>query len=393
MPLIIGIGILTVFVLLIVMVTVKRANAQNNALSSVKSTESTGQNSMSLAQDVVGKRIAGIVPSAIQPVEKTQTISLPVAVVDNPDIPPRPYSEESIPDAEIERIRQEKTLAFEEAVKAKTTIVIDKESLGSLRKNDQDVSQVESIHAQSQFEAKLASLQREAAGMSHGKTMPQTLGGSEDEARWRLNSKLQNPSTPYELVAGNVIPGVMVSGIRSDLPGQITGQVSQNVYDTATGKYLLIPQGTKLLGLYSSDVSYGQDTLLVAWQRLTFPDGRKLDIGSMPGTDNAGMAGFRDQVDNHYIKIFGSAMLMSGIVGGITYSQSQNQANNGFYAQPTAGSVLSQALGQQLGEVTAQLIAKNLNVAPNIKIGSGYEFNIIVTKDLVFKKPYRVFDY
>lgn len=392
MPLIIGIGILTVFVLLIVMVTVKRANAQNNALSSVKSTESTGQNSMSLAQDVVGKRIAGIVPSAIQPVEKTQTISLPVAVVDNPDIPPRPYSEESIPDAEIERIRQEKTLAFEEAVKAKTTIVIDKESLGSLRKNDQEVSQVESIDVQSQFQEKLAALQR-SVGMRQGKVMPQTLGGSEDEARWHLNSKLQNPSTPYELVAGNVIPGVMVSGIRSDLPGQITGQVSQNVYDTATGRYLLIPQGTKLLGLYSSDVSYGQDTLLVAWQRLTFPDGRKLDIGSMPGTDNAGMAGFRDQVDNHYIKIFGSAMLMSGIVGGITYSQSQNQANNGFYAQPTAGSVLSQALGQQLGEVTAQLIAKNLNVAPNIKIGSGYEFNIIVTKDLVFKKPYRVFDY
>lgn len=392
MPLIIGIGILTVFVLLIVMVTVKRANAQNNALSSVKSTESTGHNSMNLAQDVVGKRIAGIVPSAIQTVEKTQTISLPVAAVDNPDIPPRPYSEESIPDAEIERIRQEKTQQFEEAVKAKTTIVIDRESLTTQRKNGQDVSQVEPIDVQSQFQAKLAALQARTS-MSHGKAMPQTLGGSEDEARWHLNSKLQNPSTPYELRAGNVIPGVMVSAIRSDLPGQIIGQVSHNVYDTATGKYLLIPQGTKLLGLYSSDVSFGQDTLLVAWQRLTFPDGRALDIGSMPGTDSAGMAGFRDQVDNHYIKIFGSAMLMSGIVGGITYSQSQNQATNGLYAQPTAGSVLSQALGQQLGEVTAQMIAKNLNIAPDINIGSGYEFNIIVTKDLVFKKPYRAFDY
>jgi type IV secretion system protein TrbI len=165
------------------------------------------------------------------------------------------------------------------------------------------------------------------------------------------------------------------------------------VYDTATGRFLIIPQGTKLLGIYASDVHYGQDTLLVAWQRLTFPDGKTLDLGSMPGTDSAGFGGFRDKVDNHYMRIFGSALLMSGIVGGITYSQNLNQANQGPSAAPTAGSVLSQALGQQLGEVTAQMISKNLNIAPSIKIGSGYRFNILVVKDLVFQKPYRVFDY
>lgn len=388
MPLILCLGVFTVFVLLIALVTVKRANAQNNATSAAKSNEESGLNSMNMARDVVGKRIAGIVPSAQNIVEKKQTITLPVAVIDNPDIPPRPYAEEQIPDAELERIRQDKTQQFEEAVKAKTTIAIDKESVSFRRKTRQEQIHADTLDVSTQFQEKLAALQERS-----GKAMPQTLGGHEDEQRWHLNSKLQNPSTPYELRAGSVIPGVMVSRIRSNLPGEIIGQVSQNVYDTATGRYLLIPQGTKILGLYSSDVNYGQDTLLVAWQRLTYPDGRVLDLGSMSGADSAGTAGFRDQVDNHYTRIFGSAFLMSGIVAGITYSQNLNQANNGFYAQPTAGNVLSQALGQQLGEVTAHMIAKNLNVAPTLKIGTGYEFNIIVTKDLVFKKPYRLFDY
>lgn len=388
MPLIICIGVFAVFVLLIAVVTVKRAKAQNNANSITTSKEESGKNSMSMAHDVVGKRIAGIIPSAQGVVKKTQTVSLPVAVLDNPDIPPSPYVEERIPDAEIERIRQEKTQQFEEAVNAKTTIEFDKEHLKVSRKShrqeEQSESWKESIQAQEEFIAIKGRHQTE---------MPQTLGGRENERRWQLNTTMRNPRTPYELSAGSVIPGVMVSRIRSTLAGQVIGQVSQNVYDTATGKHLLIPQGTKVLGLYSSDVAYGQDTLLIAWQRLTFPDGRKLDIGSMPGTDSSGMTGFRDQVDAHYTRIFGSAFLMSGIVAGITYSQNQNQDNKGFNNQPTAGNVLSQALGQQLGEVTAQMIAKNLNVAPTLKIGTGYEFNIMVTKDLVFKKTYREFDY
>lgn len=387
-PLLIGMGIVTVFVLLIVMVTVKRANAQNHVASFVNTRETAGQSSIRLAKEVVGNQSAGIIPSTVQTIQSTQTVSLPVAIVDDPDSPPKPYQDERIPDAEIERIRQDKTQQFEEAVKARTLIALDKDSLGAPAK--EGISERELISPSLPSQESLVVLQ---AGQPDRNALPKTLGGSENEARWALNASLSNPSTPYELRTGSVIPGVMISGVRSELPGQIIGQVSQPVYDTATGRHLLIPQGTKLFGLYSSEVAYGQDTLLVAWQRLTFPDGRVLDIGSMPGTDSAGMAGFRDQVDHHYLRIFGSAMLMSGIVGGITYSQSQNQANNGAYSQPTAGSILSQALGQQLGEVTAQLIAKNLNIAPDIKIGSGYEFNIIVTKDLVFEKPYRVFDY
>ena len=167
------------------------------------------------------------------------------------------------------------------------------------------------------------------------------------------------------------------------------GQVAQNVYDTATGKYLLIPQGSRLVGQYSSAVAYGQARVLVAWQRIVFPDGKAMDIGSMPGADSAGYAGLNDQVNNHYFRLFASAFLMSGVTAGITLSQPQQTSAT----SQTASSALSEALGQQLGQVTAQLIAKNMNIAPTLEIRPGYRFNVMVTKDMTFSKPYQAFDY
>jgi type IV secretion system protein VirB10 len=158
---------------------------------------------------------------------------------------------------------------------------------------------------------------------------------------------------------------------------------------------LLIPQGARLVGAYSSQVAYGQARVLVAWQRLIFPDGKALDIGAMPGADSAGYAGFHDQVDNHYLRIFGSALMMSAVTAGVMYSQQSNQTSAtgpGSYS-PNASSALSQALGQQLGHVTAQMIQKNMNIAPTLDIRPGFRFNVIVTQDLTFTKPYQSFDY
>ena len=153
----------------------------------------------------------------------------------------------------------------------------------------------------------------------------------------------------------------------------------------------MLPQGSRLVGSYSSDVAYGQARVLVAWQRIVFPDGKAMDIGAMPGADGAGHAGFSDEVNNHYVRLFGSALLMSAVTAGVTYSQRQNQ--NGTVLAPSASSALSEALGQQLGQATAQMIAKNLNVAPTLEIRPGYRFNVIVVKDLTFSKPYKSFDY
>jgi type IV secretion system protein VirB10 len=352
LPLMIALGALILFMVMIALVAVKRARLQNEPIKADKiGTESS--DSLLLAKAIIGEKPRGIIPPA-NPLKESSPLPM---VAQKPDLDPLLSPEEKPQDnIEKERIRQVKVQLFEEAIKAKTSIAFSQE-----------------LHSQT---PKHPSQQAES--------------GIEEEGRWTLHSTMDKPATPYILRAGSVIPAVMVSGIRSNLPGQIKGQVSQNVYDTATGKYLLIPQGTQLFGFYSSDVGYGQNALLIAWQRLTFPDGKALDIGSMPGTDSAGFAGFRDQIDNHYLRVFGSAILMSGVVAGMSYSQ--NQPTNTL-STPSASNVLSEALGQQLGEVTAQMIAKNLNVAPDLKIRSGYRFNIMVVKDLVFKKSYKHFDY
>ena len=220
------------------------------------------------------------------------------------------------------------------------------------------------------------------------------FAGTGQPDRWRLNSTAEPPRTPYELRAGFVIPATMISGINSELPGQIMAQVSQGVYDTPTGKHLLIPQGARLVGSYSSDIAYGQKRVLVAWQRIVFPDGKAMDIGAMPGADGAGYAGFNDQVDNHYLRIFGSALLMSAVIAGVSYSQ-QNLNNTGtpYGQQQTASGALSQAVGQQFGTVIAQMVSKNMNIAPTLEIRPGFRFNVMVIKDLTFNKPYQSFDY
>ena len=208
--------------------------------------------------------------------------------------------------------------------------------------------------------------------------------------RWASNSQVEAPSR-YQLRAGFVIPGTLISGINSQIPGQIVAQVSQNVFDTATGRYLLIPQGSRLVGAYDSNPVFGQTRALIAWQRIIFPDGKAIDLGAMPGSDSAGYAGFHDQVNAHWFRIFGSALLMSGVTAGVTLSQPRTGLNaNGTMS---ASQALSQALGQQLGQTTAMMIERNLNISPTLIIRPGFRFNVVVVKDLTFSKPYRSFDY
>ncbi len=214
--------------------------------------------------------------------------------------------------------------------------------------------------------------------------------GSGGEDRWSNPARMQAPGSPYELRAGAVLPATLITGINSDLPGQITALVAQDVRDTATGEHILIPQASRLIGTYGSDIKFGQERVLVAWQRIVFPDGKALDIGAMPGADSAGYAGFADQVDNHYLRLFASAVLMSGITAGITISQDSFRDEDG---RITMSGAMTEALGQQLGQVSEELIRRQMNVAPTIEIRPGYRFNVQVTKDLTFSGPYRAYDY
>ncbi len=207
------------------------------------------------------------------------------------------------------------------------------------------------------------------------------------DTSWRL-AEQRTEGMPLELKTGAVIPGVMVTGINSDLPGNMIAQVSQNVWDSATGRNLLIPQGTKIYGVYDSRVVYGQERVLIAWNRLIFPDGSSIALGAMPGADMAGMAGLTDDVNNHYLRIFGSALMMSLVTGGMAYAMDSTndstETNNGTRMTDE----MTAALAQQLGQTTTTLLQRNLSIKPTLEIRPGYQFNIVVTKDVVFREPY-----
>ena len=198
------------------------------------------------------------------------------------------------------------------------------------------------------------------------------------------NSGGMNPYR-YSLTVGSIIPATLITGINSDLPGEIVAQVSRNIYDTKTGKFLLIPQGTKLVGVYSSHVSYGQSRVLMAWNRLEFPNGYRYNLEGMAGADLAGYSGIEDQVDNHYFRIFSSALLFSvfGAVSQLT--QPNNQNTNG----PTSTSIVYSAIGQQLTQVASNQVQKNMDVQPTDTIRPGANFNVLASRTMVFDGPYQ----
>lgn len=193
--------------------------------------------------------------------------------------------------------------------------------------------------------------------------------------------------SPYELKRGSVIPATLVTGINSDLPGRITAQVSQNVYDSATGRHLLIPQGSKLFGRYDSEVTFGQDGVLVIWTDLIFPNGSTLQIGGMAGTDAAGYGGFRDQVDNHYLRTFGSAILVALIGAGTEMMLPQDR--NSFGTANSAEDAARRSFAETFGQISEQTVSRNLKVQPTLEIRPGYRFNVLVDQDIVFAGSYR----
>lgn len=196
------------------------------------------------------------------------------------------------------------------------------------------------------------------------------------------------PMGPYEIKAGWDIPAVLEEGLNSDLPGEIKALVRANVYDTATGKYLLIPQGARLVGKYNSSVSYGQNAVQAVWTRLIYPDGSSLDLGGMNGTDAQGNTGFRGQVDNHYGSLFAGALLSSILAAGLQLSQNTTGGQN-VLTTPSPAQATAQAVGAQAAQLGMQITSRNLNRQPTIKIPIGYRFNVRVNRDILFDAPYQ----
>src|ERR1700723_3290583 len=196
----------------------------------------------------------------------------------------------------------------------------------------------------------------------------------------------RNPALgKYEVKAGWLIPAVLEQQLNSDLPGFIRALVRENVYDTVSGKYILIPAGSTLVGIYNSHVGYGQKALQAVWRRVIFPDGSSLSLGGFEGDDREGAAGFKDQVDNYWARIVPGALLTSLFAAGIGISQGQKSS---VLTQPSYGQQVGQAVGQQVGQVGVEVTRRNLNIQPTIVVRPGYRFFVRVEKDLLFRAPY-----
>ncbi len=212
------------------------------------------------------------------------------------------------------------------------------------------------------------------------------LTSAASASRDRIFAARQDDASPYELHAGSVIPAVLLTGINADLPGTIVAQVRNDVFDSVTGRYLLIPRGTRLVGTYDNRIVQGQRRVLVAWTRLLYPDGSSVDLLGMPGTDEAGYAGFGANVDEHLNKVFTSALLLSIIGAGAQLSQPQQSSS--LYAAPSVGQTIAGAVGQQIGNTSIQLTQRQLEVPPTLQVAAGYLFNVLVDRDIVLTAPY-----
>jgi type IV secretion system protein VirB10 len=192
--------------------------------------------------------------------------------------------------------------------------------------------------------------------------------------------RLANPASRYVIQAGTVILAALITGIRSDLPGQVTAQVTEHVYDSPTGNYLLVPQGSKLIGVYDSQISFGQDRVLLVWTRLIMPNGRSIVLERQPGADTQGFAGLEDEVDHHWGRLFGAAALSTLLGVGSELGATGNDS-----AIVTA---LRRGSTDSLNQTGQQVVRRNLNIQPTLTIRPGFPVRVIVNRDLVLA-PYQ----
>lgn len=194
-----------------------------------------------------------------------------------------------------------------------------------------------------------------------------------------LQQDVRDPRSGHEIAAGSIIPAVMLSAINSDLPGAIVAQTRSDVYSTFDYKTLLVPAGSRIVGRYQSDIATGQERILVVWDELIFPNGRRISLEGMGAVDGTGAAGMKDQVTTHFWRIWGNALMISALGVGVQLSQpkSSNQNNT-----PTASQQAAAAAFNSLNDTAQQVLRRNLQISPTLEIRPGYVFNIMVNKSM-----------
>lgn len=194
----------------------------------------------------------------------------------------------------------------------------------------------------------------------------------------QLNERLL-PAPASFVGAGTIIPALFLTGVNSDLPGMLTAQVAEPVYDTTSGRHVLIPQGAVLIGQYDSRVTYGQNRVLLVWQRIRFPDGTSLSLDGMPGVDMSGYAGVEDKVNNHWGKLVGAVVMSSVLSASVAASQGDTYS----VTNPSLSQQAAIAAGSSINQAGQKIVDRALNIQPTLEIRPGQRVAVMVSKDLL----------
>lgn len=199
----------------------------------------------------------------------------------------------------------------------------------------------------------------------------------------RNPASLQLPTSPYQVMAGTIIPAALVTGINSDLPGQVIANVTEAVYDTAMGRFLLIPQGSRLIGRYDSQVAFGQRRVLLVWTRLVLPDTSSISLDRLPGIDPSGYAGLEDGVDWHWDRILAGAALSTLLGVGAELAAPNNSGSTGGVTI-----AVRQSAQDTVNQVGQEITKRNVSIQPTLTIRPGFPMRVMVNKDLILR-PYQ----
>lgn len=265
-------------------------------------------------------------------------------------------------DAEQQRANQEAEAARTSKVFASTTVPVT------------------SPHATPQATSGNAASSSDETFAQNGQDRKLLFVNAPVDRRTTAPDKLSRPASPFVVQAGTIIPAALITGIRSDLPGQITAQVTEAVFDSPTGRAKLIPQGARLIGTYDSQIAFGQSRVLLVWTRLIMPNGRSIVLERQPGGDAAGYSGLEDDVDNHWGALFKAAMLSTLLSIGSEAGTSGNQ-NDLVQAIRRGGS-------ESFNQVGQRVVSRNLDIQPTLTIRPGFPVRVIVNRDLVLA-PYN----
>jgi type IV secretion system protein TrbI len=203
------------------------------------------------------------------------------------------------------------------------------------------------------------------------------------DRRTTAPDRLSRPVSPFVIQAGSIIPAALITGIRSDLPGQITAQITENIFDTPTGRVKLVPQGTRLIGNYDSQVAFGQSRVLLVWTRLIMPNGRSIVLERQQGADVGGYSGLEDEIDNHWKELLGAAALSTLLGVGSELGSGADTGSNMAVLE-----ALRLGTANSLNQTGQQVVRRNLNIQSTLTIRPGFPVRVIVNRDLVLE-PYR----